>query len=792
VGSNGRSSLLFISLGVLAGPAFPLEDDAAIDEIIVTATKREVPVQGVPINISAFEEVRLREGNLFDINRLSQEIPGLNVIDYGTENHTLDIVLRGLNASRLQLWGGLRTTSIYLNDTVVDYTNFDINDVARVEVLRGPQGTLYGGGAVGGTIRYVTNKPDPNNISGWVEAGMSNYAGSEDFGWQTKVVLNTPIIDEKLALRLFASYKEVPGYITKIGFPDRPGLPTIRKEDQNSNDRYDARAALRWIMNDDIEATLAYTGQRLSTKGNGGATPGVGDVFTGLGGIVEESTEENVDLVTLDVVADLNFAEFTSNSAYYEERRPRLWDMTRYMLELSESLGWNYELFPQYTHDTDGYHKTERITQEFRLVSTTPDSLVEYVAGAFYRNQKDREGENQMRAPGLPDFLNEYYFGPGETSGRPDDNDFVAVQRTEVTEWALFGEVTFNLTERWNIVLGGRWFDYEISGYTDIALPMDEELLDKWGVPGCAPLQGGMDPTLFPCTYARTVMDNAIRDSVYKVNSSYQFERVDALLFATIAEGFRPGGANYVDSINNPAVGPKFRGYDPDTATSYEIGIKSMLFDDRLRLNASIYRIDWEGIQLDTKIYGWEVRTNGDDARIKGVELDMTTLISDAFQLDLSVTKLDAALTEDTLTTPEIDGQKGDRLPGSAEIQATLALRYETELTNSMRWWTRLAGAYSGDVTAYLNDNEINQLISPPELSENRFFDRLPSYTVWNLTTGLEGEQWSLFVYADNLFDEKYIVASSTFEQGPVDDPISRQHYFGRPRTVGVNLRYNF
>jgi len=789
-----RNDLVTVIFAVLMSPTWAVaqQDREAIDEIIVTATKREVSVQGVPINITVFEEVRLREGNLFDINRLSQEVPGLNVVDYGAENHTLDIVLRGLNATRLQLWGGLRTTSIYLNDTVVDYTNFDMNDLARIEVLRGPQGTLYGGGAVGGTIRYVTNKPDPNKFSGWVEAGMASYADSEDLGWQTKVVLNAPIINEKLALRLFASYKEVPGYITKIGFPDRPGLPAIRKEDQNSNDRYDARAALRWIMNDDIEATLAYTGQRFSTKGNGGATPGAGGVFTGLGGIVEESTKENVDLVTLDVVADFNFAEFASNSAYYEESRPRLWDMTRFMLELSESLGLNYELYPQYTHDTDGYHKTKRFTQEFRLVSTTPDSLVEYVAGAFYRNQKDREGENQMRSPGLPDFLNEYYFGPGETSGRPDDNDFIAVQPTEVTEWALFGELTFNLAERWNIVLGGRWFNYEIAGYTDIALPMDEELLDKWGVPGCAPLQGGMDPTLFPCTYTRSAMDNDIRDSVYKVNSSYQFERVDALLFATIAEGFRPGGANYFDSTVDAVVGSKFRGYDPDKATSYEIGIKSMLLDDRLRLNASIYRIDWDDIQLDTTIHGYTVRTNGDDARIEGIEFDLTALISDALQLDLSITKLDAALMEDTVTTPEVDGQKGNRLPGSAELQAFLGLRYETEIASSMRWWTRLAGSYSGDVTTYINDNQVNQLIDPPELSDNRFYDRLPSYTVWNLTTGLEGEQWSMFVYVDNLFDEKYIVASSTFEQGPVDDPISRQHYYGRPRTIGVNLRYTF
>ncbi|MDH3577207.1 MAG: TonB-dependent receptor, partial [Gammaproteobacteria bacterium] len=761
---NSRAKLTIVitaALTLLASPTTAQDNDGTIDEIIVTATKRELPVQGVPINISAFEEDRLREGNLFDITRLSQEVPGLNVIDYGAETHR-DIVLRGLNATRLQIWSDKsRTTSIYVNDTVIDYTHFDINDVARVEVLRGPQGTLYGGGAVGGTIRYVTNKPDPNRFAGWVEAGMSSFEASGDSGWQTKAVVNAPLIDDKLALRVFAGYKETPGYITKVGYPDRPGLPAILKEDQNSNDRLDVRAALRWIMNDDVEATVAYTGQRLNTFGNSGATPGVGDAFTGVGGIVDESTDENIDLFTLDVVADFDFAEFTSNTAYHDERRPRAQDQTRFILEISEAVGLSYELFPQYIEGFIGKGTTTRFTQEFRLVSMAPESAVEYVAGAFYEEQTDKEVGNHNYAPGLPNFLNEFYFGPGATSDRPDDFEFLGQLNTESTELALFGEVTINLTDRWNVVLGGRWFDHEISGEVDVAFPLDEEIFDKFGEPGCAPTQGGTDPTLFPCTLEHTVMDNQVRDFVYKINTSYQFDRADALLFATIAEGFRPGGANYVNSVQAAVIDPRFLGYDPDKATSYEIGVKSMLLDERLKFNTSIYHIDWEDIQLATRVgVGFEAIVNGDDARINGIELDLTALISDSMSLDLSVTRLDAELSADTVKTPEIDGQKGDRLPGSAELQASLALRYEMELANSTRWWTRLAGNYSGDVTAYLNDNQFNQLISPPELSENRFFDRMPSYTVWNLTTGVEREQWSLFAFVDNLFDEKYIIGT--------------------------------
>ena len=790
--TNALAVVLFTAL-TLPSWTFAQDDHEVIDEIIVTATKREVPVQGVPINIAVLEEQRLKEGNLFDIDRLSHEVPGLNVVNYGAENFR-DIILRGVNATRLQVWSNSSTTSIYVNDTVIDYTNLDINDVARVEVLRGPQGTLYGGGAVGGTIRYVTNKPDIGRFSGWVDTGVSQTASAADPGWHVEAVLNAPLIDETLALRLFAGYKEIPGFVDKIGYPDRPGLPAILKEDQNSNDRFNVRTALLWRMNDSIETTFSYTGQRLDTEGHSGATPAYGPEFTGEGGILDERNDENIDLYTLDVVADLNFAELTSNTAYHdEEYRMFVYDGTRLMLELSESIGLDYELFPQFYEGGSYAELKQRFTQELRLISSTPDTLIDYVTGVFYRSLKYQEVDNYMYAPGLPDFLNELYFGPGESSNRPDDNEFIAYVDTETTELAFFGEITFNLTERWDVVLGGRWFEFETDGYVDIAAPMFEEILDKFGEPGCSPTQGGIDPALFPCTLDHSVMDNSLRDFVYKINTSYQFDHVDALLFATIAEGYRPGGANFSNASWGTDVEPRFLRYDPDKATSYELGLKSMLMDDRLRLNASVYHIDWKAIHLGTRIGdGWPAIVNGDDARISGIEVDLTALLSNSLQLDLSVAKFDAELAQDTLTTPEVDGQKGDRLPGSADFQAHLALRYEIELANAMRWWVRASGSYSSDVTAYLNDNQFNQLISPAELSENRFFDRMPGYTVLNLATGLEKDQWNFFVHIDNLLDERYIVASSTFELGPVDDPISRLHYYGRPRTIEAALRYAF
>lgn len=793
---NGKIG--FAIAAALAMPAGTVNAQAAapdaLEEIVVTATRRDESAQDIPLNITAIDEGRLREGNVFDLTRLPQEVPGLTVIDYGT-GFAKNVVLRGMNATRLQLGVSAGTTGIYMNDTVIDSTSLDIVDVARVEVLRGPQGTLYGGGAVGGVIRYITNKPDASAFGGSLEAGLSEVASASEMGWETNGVFNIPLLQDRLALRLYGGYQDLPGYITKIGYPDRPGLAPPDQEDQNSSTRFNGRAALRWIMNDSMEATLAYNAQRLDFEGDTGTTPGLGEELTGVGGVagVVQRQKVDSDLLSLDVEADLGFASLTSNSAYYEERtEARGQDGTRFLLELSEALGFGYELFPQFTMQGSSQIKTSKFTQEFRLVSQG-ERFIDYLAGAFYSSEDlDQDGPHE-ETPGLADFMSQLVFGPGVSSSRPDDFEYLELERRETTNWAVFGELTFNLTERWDVTLGGRYFGFDLEGSENIAFPVLEEILDGFGTPGCSPTQPGNDPRLYTCTRGTSSLDADIEDSIFKFNTSYQLANANALLFLTVAEGFRQGGANAVNSTQAGVVDPRFLSFDPDKATSYELGVKSMWFADRLRLNAAVYHIDWEGLQLGTRVgAGFPATLNGNDAEIDGFELDLTAQLASAWQLGFNFNQLDARLAEDTTATPEIDGQKDDRLPGSAETQANLSLRYDHPLASDKYLWVRLGGSYSSDVTAYLNDNQFNQLISPQVLSENRFYDVLPSYTTWNLSAGLEARGWSLMAYADNLFDKAYRVASSTFELGPVDDPLSRQYFYGRPRTIGMRLRYQF
>ena len=158
-----------------------------LEEVKVTATKREVSAQDIPANIPVVDEQRLRESYIYDISRLSQVVPGLNVIDYGADN-ARDIVIRGMKNTGLQEYTTSGTTNIFMDDTLLGSTNLEINDVERVEVLRGPQGVLYGGGSVGGTIRYVTHRPDPGRYGGWVEAGVSSTRDVSDLGWETRTL----------------------------------------------------------------------------------------------------------------------------------------------------------------------------------------------------------------------------------------------------------------------------------------------------------------------------------------------------------------------------------------------------------------------------------------------------------------------------------------------------------------------------------------------------------------------------------------------------------------------------
>ncbi len=797
--TNRRSQIsiaVAAALTVPTGQAYAQQDAGTpggnqLEEIIVTATKREQSVQDIPFNISAISGESLREANLYNISRLAQEVPGLNVVDFGPDNSRV-VILRGLNASRIQSRandgqaGIAATTSIYMNDTLIDYSNLDIVDVARVEVLRGPQGTLYGGGAVGGTIRYVTNAPDPSVTNGWLETGAtSTDSHSNATRGNAAGVLNLPLVPDKLALRLYAGYRDVPGYITKIGHPDRPALPPVHKEDQNTSNRFNARAALRWILNDRVEATAAYNGQRLNTKGGSSSTPGLGDPFTGAGGFFPESTDERVDLGTLDLVGDLGFARLTSNSAYFTERSNRVQDETQFLLELSESAGLGYEQFPQFAmRRTIGIDR-RRFTQELRLVSAR-ERFLNYVAGAFYLHENTNSYGGNEQVPGLAQFFN-------PATQRPDDYEFLALTTSQRANWAAFSELTFDFTDRWKVLLGGRYFGYDRKGRADTAFPIFEEFLDSVGTPGCSPAAPGPDPNRFTCTVGHSNNNARGTDFVYKANTSYQLPNADALLFFTVSEGFREGGGNGVNSVQAATVDPRFLTFQPDKATTYELGIKSMWFDKRLRLNASAYHIDWRNIQLQTRVgAGFPAVVNGNSAKIDGIELEMLARVTDSWQLELNLNQLNPRLAEDTSATPQIDGHRGDRLPGSAKTQADFALRYMTAVGNAMDLWLRLGGSYSGDITTQLNDDQFNRLLPGQVLSDNRFFKRLPGYTVWELSGGLSKDHWNVSAYADNLFNKAYIVASSTFELGPVEVPAARQDFYARPRTIGLTVRYQF
>ena len=781
---------------VLYASAASAQDEAEVrvlEEIIVTATKREAAIQDIPFNISAFNESQLGESNTFEIARLAHQVPGLNVVDYGN-NNTRDIILRGLNATRLEEYGNSGTTAVYLNDTFIDYTNLDMIDLSRVEVLRGPQGTLYGAGSVGGTIRYVTNAPDPNEFSGWAETGLAQTANADGQSLEARSVLNMPLVEDSLALRVYAGYREVPGFITKVGYPDRPALTPISREGQDDYDRFNARAALRWIMNDNVEATAAYTMQRLSTKGHGGATPGLGDAFTGRGGVegLNDFLDENLDLYSLDVSANLGFATLTSNTAYREINHDSVLDGLMFLLPISVEFGLYYDLFPEWTVINEFVSNREQLTQEFRLASNDADSRIDYVAGLFYTDIEGGSTTDEF-TPGLPDWYFDFAFAGAFPNPRPDDVEFLLYIENATREWAAFGEVTFNVTDSWDITLGGRYFDWEFEGQREQAFPILEALLGGFGTPDCAIDAPGTHPSNLPCTYELLLLNNDVDESVWKFNTSYQLQQNDALVFLTVAEGFRPGGANAFSAV--VPVDSKFFGYDPDTATNYEFGVKSTLLNSRLRLNASVYQIDWEGIQLMTRIGGgFGATINGDDARISGIEMESTALLSDNWQFDFSFALLDAALTKDTVSTPEIDGQKGDRLPGSAETQVHAALRYETTLDNGMNVVGRLGGSYSGDVTSTLNDNFFNALIGDgmTDLSPNRFFNRLPSYQIWNLSLDFSRDDWSIYAYIDNLLDEEYIVATNIYATGAVVDDNYRWNYYGRPRTYGFRVRYNF
>ena len=813
-GRSKQSTMSFrrsaVSLGVaLASAAVPAY--AEVEEIVVTATRRAESVMDIPVNISAVSGSQIEQQGFDDLSEMASYVPGLNVVDQGGRDGNR-IVVRGLNAEPISNSFGQEngggTVATYVGEIPL-YVDLRLNDLERVEVLLGPQGTLYGAGTMGGAIRYIPKKPDFDSTV--FEARVDAYTYSEGDGVSSDIgfTFNVPISDQ-FAIRGSVDRLDDKGFIDYPFIVQQPGVsepdPNFADsaaraanfaplEDANTEEALSGRIAARWVPNDAIDATLTYYFQQTehggrNVSGQRGTVPaGKYDApFR-----VVEPNDRDSDLLALEITADLGFAELTSATGIggVEEAGQR--DQT----DLLITLDYGYELFPTFTAFTFEDEETETLNQEFRLVSTS-DGPFNWIVGAFY-NRNEYDALSSEFTPGYGAFVG------GRTD--LDDLEYFEADRTKLTEKALYGEVGYDISDQWTITLGARFYDYEFEEANETFFPIFDP------------------PDVFPAPYSLSEIGsrlplslNQAKDgNLFKINTSYTFDNGN-LAYFTFSQGYRVGARNGGDpcpdiyvpgpqSLCLLAPGQEFgpnpgdiaeineRDYTPDTVNNFEIGAKTTWLDGDLTLNGSVFFIDWEDPQVATTSVnaGTSITVNAPAAETSGFDVALNWNVSDKFNLRGNLSRTKAEMTEKaqslivTISPPGFDTAfedilAGDRLPGSPETQFSVFGSYTHELSGGDMIVVDGGYAWQDDVLSLAGARGDSLT--------------LDSFGRASLSVGYLTESWSVTGYVDNLFDD--YSESSAFSTPLFNQTVSGANvrYYRTnvlaPRSIGVRFKYTY
>ena len=787
---------------------------------MVTATRREGTVQDVPINIAAVGADQIAEQGIEELGDLIAFVPGINLVDRGPRQGN-PIIVRGLNADPIGSGDGNNdgggTVATYLGEVPL-FIDLKLNDLERVEVLLGPQGTLYGAGTLAGAIRYIPTKPQFGEDTAELRAEAYMYGEADDVSTDVGFTFNKSFGDD-FAIRGSLDYLDDSGFVDQPYLLIEPGVSNpdpdfsdpadvaanLRsEEDIDTEQTLSGRIAARWTPTDWLDGTLTYYYQNVDVGGRRISSERAEVIEAGPfenAKRVPEPNEITNDLIALEVIADLGFAELTSATGYstFED------DGQRDQNDLLISLEYSYELFPAFASLTREVGETETFTQEVRLVSTTAGPL-NWIVGGFY-SQEETVASSSEFTPNYDTYaINELGFT--FLVDRPDDLEYFSQVRTELVESAVFGEVGYDLTDRWTVTVGGRYYDYELKEFSAVDFPL-------------------FDLSFEPQTLDQIrnqPFDDELGQSddgfLYKFNTAYEVTD-DILVYATVSEGYRIGNSNGLgpcpdfdpDATQgacalapgqqfgpNPGDVAQFdeRQYGPDQTTNYEIGAKTAWLGGDLVLNGAVFFVDWTDPQVSSATVNANIpiTINAAGAESTGVELQGQWLVTDQFNVRGSYSYASTELTEDvpnlirTITPPGfgtafIDGEAGDRLPGSPEQQFSLFGEYDLPLANGNNWVFRGSYAWQGDILTRAGGrgNSVT----------------LDSYGVANVSATYETDAWQATVFVNNLFDEYIetgIVGTPLSNQVVEDvngDPVTvRTHYatLGPPRAIGVRLRY--
>lgn len=765
------------------GADAPAGEDSGV--IIVTATRRAISLQDVPVNITAVTADSLKNQRVDDVRSLAAFSPGLTIQDTGPRASGT-IVMRGLSASDTSSFGdnSNNTLATYMGEIPL-YQDFKFIDMDRVEVLLGPQGTLYGLGTLAGAIRYLPKRPDPDKLEATVHARAFTEAHSHGLGYTADGAINIPIVEGKVAFRSATGYFYDPGFIDynylvktpgvstpqpnqpssffgSLGTPDELAANLKSYRDANFEKTFTTRNQLGLFPTDGVKLYLSYIHQQTRTNGrqsNGGGVFGTGKYEAPWRYL--EPSNRKTDLWAAEAEIELgDIAELVSATAFTLQRNASSVDVSDLLIDLD----YGYQLFPQFSGYTRQRNRNTQFNQELRLVSKHGGPF-SWTLGGFFNRQKT-DGTYREIVPGFPAWAG---------IDRPDEVEYASYVKSNTKEEAVYGELSYSPIKALTLTAGGRYYKYDAFVDGGQALPLFQD---------------------YPQINFRS-RSGGTKDSgtVWKLNASYKFSP-DVMVYATYNKGYRIGGVNRVAPCvlplppgQNLCALPNELAYSPDTVKNKELGIRYTLFGGKLRGSLSVYKIDWDGIQLAglTTNGAIGITVNGGKAISQGVELNFSAKPVRGLTIDGSYSYSDAHLTEDVpgllkFRHGEEDAKAGDRLPGSTKNAGTIGVTYEHTLENGHTITANWTTTYTGNILSRVGARGYGEV--------------MPAYTVHRAAIGYTVGRVETRLYADNIFDKFAVVAieNDLSRRVTVDGVVSRFYANSvlSPRKIGIETTIRF
>jgi iron complex outermembrane receptor protein len=829
---------LVLAVGTALAGASPLvaaqtadSEGGVIEEILVTAQVREARVQDIPYNISAMTGESLERQNVVNQYDVLRAMHGITVVDRGYRNGGTvnSIVIRGLNvdngANGDIMLNAVPSVATYYDNTPL-FANFLVKDIERVEVLRGPQGTLYGSGSLGGTVRYIGKKPNPEAFEADLELDYSQTSGSEGNNVGFDAMVNLPM-GETTAFRAVFSRIDNDGVIDYVNAYklNAVGVPLVNVngecrdvgavtdtqvlqnvacfqgvEDADTVEIDYVKAALRSEINDDLSVQLSYQMQdeaigarRSTTLGDNNQPSGSSLYFRygddDSGQVLLEPSKRDVEMTSLDIEWDLGFATFTSTTSIYDHTgvgasdNGGLW-ASGGEVDPASSRDWNAAFYgggwPRPMQLAQRGYDDDAFIQEFRLVSGETDGKVDWILGGFYMDQDNSVWQLSYN-PGMNAFHNACVntggpecagFWPATFYGGQQltEIDFEYRRDTTFEEMAVYGELTYHVSDTFRLTGGFRWFDNETVNDVVLGFP----LVEGWTSP-MAPQSTDSDD-----------------DVLIKLNASWDLNDA-TMVYATYSEGYRHGGAQSVPSVDDgdPFGEPNasaIRTFGSDSVQNLELGVKGG--SDTFQYTASVFNVDWDDPQLNTTSawWGFYIAANGDAASTHGVELEVEGYLTDTFRYRAGYTYVKAELDKDFISpqTGSVVAPKGSTLPGAPESVLTVSLDNTWELNTGMDLVASFNAYYQSETENFINQSALL----------NETFD---AFTLLNASASLSAERWSATLYIRNLTDEAGASGGFPSSYWSYDTGVfeswygnGNRQFIVQPRTIGLKLGVRF